>query len=171
MGKNFKKIAVAALVLAVVGVSVGFAALGTTLSISGTSTAKTNSWKIEMLNIDNKSGVTPTTQPTISGTTLTYSVDLNNPGDYYEFTVDVHNDGSLPAKLSAAPVVTGTSSYITHTVKYSDGTEIKKNDTLAVDETKTLKVRVEYKTDLTAETLPTSDAPTTFSVSLTYVQG
>lgn len=171
MEKNFKGIAIVALVLAIVGVSVGFAALGTTLNINGTTTAKTNSWKIEMLNIDNKSGVTAKTQPSISGTTLTYAVDLNNPGDYYEFTVDVHNDGTLPAKLSAAPTVTGTSSYITHTVTYSDGTEIRKDDTLAVDETKTLKVRVEYKTDLTAETLPPSDASTTFAVALTYIQG
>lgn len=171
MEKNIKRIAVAALVLALLGVSIGFAALSTTLNINGTTTAKTNSWKIEMLNVDNKAGVTAASAPAISGTTLNYTVDLNNPGDYYEFTVDVHNDGTLPAKLSAAPTVTGTSNYITHTVTYSDGTEIRKDDTLAVDETKTLKVRVEYKSDLTAEELPTSDAPTTFAAALTYIQG
>ena len=171
MEKGFKTIAVVALIIAVLGVSIGFAALSTTLNINGTTTAKSNNWKIEMLNVDNKSGVTPTSQPAISGTTLNYAVDLNSPGDYYEFTVDVHNDGTLPAKLSAAPTVTGTSDYITHTVTYSDGTDIRKDDTLAVDETKTLKVRVEYKTDLTAETLPTTDAPTTFAVALTYIQG
>lgn len=171
MKNNYKKIIVLILFVAVMGVSIGFAALRTTLSISGTSTAKTNSWNIELKNIDNKSGVTATSEPSISGTTLTYGVTLAEPGQYYEFTVDVHNAGSLPAKLSATPILTGTSSYMTHTVTYSDGTEIKKDDTLAVDETKTLKVRVEYKSDLTAETLPTVDSPTTFAVSLTYIQG
>ena len=171
MEKNYKKIIFAALVLAVIAVSVGFAALTTTLNISGTTTAKSNSWNIEMKNIGNKAGVTPITQPIISGTTLTYAVNLANPGDYYEFTVDVHNAGSLPAKLSAAPTITGTSDYITHTATYSDGTPIGANDTLAVDETKTLKIRVVYRTDLTAETLPTADSSTTYAVALTYVQG
>ncbi len=171
MKKNYKKIILAGLVVAVLSVTIGFAALSTSLNISGTTTAKSNSWNIAFTNIANKAGVTPSTQPTISGTSLTYAVSLTQPGQYYQFTVDVKNSGTLPAKLSTAPTITGTSSYITHTVTYSDGTAVKAGDTIAAGATKTLKVKVLYRTDLTASTLPTSDSTTTYKVTLNYVQG
>ena len=168
--KNYKKIVFGVLLLAVVCVTVGFAALTTTLNINGTTTAKSNSWNVTFANVAKEAGVTAKTKPTISGTTLSYAVDLNQPGEYYEFEVDVKNTGSIPAKLSATPTITGTSSYLTHEVTYNDGTEIKANDTLSAGGTVTLKVRVEYKSDLTADTLPTEDAPTTFTVALNYIQ-
>ena len=171
MKKNYKKIILAGLILAVLSISIGFAALRTTLNIEGTATAKSNSWNVHFGTPSAGTGVTAKTAPSVSGTTLSYAVDLTTPGQYYEFTVDVKNEGSLPAKLAAAPTITGTSSLITHTVTYSNGTEIKANDTLAANETKTLKVRVEYKSDVTADQLPTSDQSTTFAVALTYVQG
>ncbi len=171
MKKNYKKIIIAALILAVVGISVGFSALSTTLNINGTATAKTNSWNVTFANVANEAGVTAKTKPTISGTSLTYAVDLTQPGQSYEFTVDVKNNGTLPAKLAATPTVSGTSSYITHTVTYSDGTAIKANDTLAAGAKKTIKVKVQYKSDLTASTLPTSDSAVTYALALTYVQG
>ena len=170
MKKNYKKIVLAGLILAVVCVSVGFAALTTTFKITGTTTAKQNSWNVVFENVANEAGVTATQKPTIAGTTLNYAVDLEKPGDSYEFTVDVTNKGSIDAKLSAVPTITGTSSYITHTVTYSDGSAINANDTLDSGATKTLKVKVLYRSDLTSDSLPTSDASTTYEISLNYVQ-
>lgn len=171
MKNNSKKIVLAGLILAILFVTVGFAALRTALNISGTATIRQNSWNIAFSNISNKQGVSATTEPSISGTTLTYAVNLLQPGDYYEFTVDVVNSGSIPAKLSAAPVVSGTSQYITHTVTYSDGSAINANDTLAANGGKrTLKVRVQYRTDLDASQLPTTNESVEYAVALTYVQ-
>lgn len=168
--KNYKKLVVAGLLIAVFCVSIGFAALSTGLTIQGTATAKTTKWEVGLANPTKTGGVTPTTAPTISGTTLSYAVSLNQPGDYYEFTVQVKNTGSIDAKLSAAPTITGTSTYMTHTVTYSDGTAVAANDTLAAGATKTLKVKVVYNTNLTAAQLPTADSSTTFKIALNYVQ-
>lgn len=171
MKKNYKKIVLAALVLLIALTGIGYAALSTTLNISGTTTAKSNSWNIAFTNVANEAGVTAKTKPTISGTSLTYAVDLTQPGQSYEFTVDVKNSGTLPAKLAATPTVSGTSNYITHTVTYSDGTAIKAGDTIAAGATKTIKVKVAYRTDLSANSLPTADAAVTYALALTYVQG
>ena len=168
---NSKKVILGAVVLLIMLISVGFAELRTTLNINGTATAKGNTWNVHFINVANKKGVTAKAEPTISGTTLTYSVDLVKPGDYYEFTVDVENTGSIAAKLSAAPTITGNSDYITHTVTYADGTAISANDELAATNgKKTVKVRVEYNSTLTQATLPTTDQATTFTVALNYVQ-
>lgn len=171
MEKNYKKIVIVAFVLVALCLTLGFAALQTNLSISGTATARVNNWDVHFANPTKVGGVTPTTAPAVSnGTTVSYAVALDAPGDYYEFTVDVVNAGSLAAKLSAAPTIGGTSSYLTHTVTYADGTQIKADDTIASGATKTIKVRVEYRTDLTAAQLPTTSSPVTYTVALNYVQ-
>lgn len=168
--KNIKNYLLAGLILAIISISVGFATLNGNVNITGTATAKGNSWGIAVLNIGNEAGVTPTVAPRITGTTVSYSATLEKPNDYYEFQVDIKNAGTIPAKLSAVPTKTGSSSYMTQTVTYSTGTAIGANDTWDANETKRVKVRVAYNDITNKEDLPTADSATTFGVTFNFVQ-
>lgn len=175
---NRGKLVIASVLLLLLGISIGYAALSTQLTVNGTTKISSNTWNVYFNNITVTSGSkTATTIPTVSGTsttTLTYAVDLAKPGDYYEFTVDVVNNGSINAKLAAAPTLTGVSTaqdvYTNYVVTYSDGTAIKANDTLNAGQTKKLKVRVEYDKNITASQLPTTAQTLSLTCTMSYVQ-
>ena len=163
--------------LLIVTISIGYAALSTTLNINGTSTIKTQTWDVhfENVKVTTNSGATVTKKPTITDgktTEVTYNVALNQPGSVYEFTVDVVNGGSIAAKTSAAPTLGGNTQtgIFNYTVTWSDGSVITANTTLAAGATKTAKVRVEYKKDITVSQLPTADTALTLTCSIPYVQ-
>lgn len=170
------KLFVLLLLLLVIGVSVGYAALSKTLNINGTSNIANNArWDVHLENVVVTGGSANATTPAkLSGTdTITFAVDLNTPGDFYEFTFDVVNDGTIDAKLNTKPSIPSIpenlKSYVTYTVTYSDGgTALNANDTLAHGTTKKVKVRLEFKKDITA--LPTVEDPLALSFTLNYVQ-
>ena len=163
--------------LLIVTISIGYAALSTTSNINGTSTIKTQTWDVHFANVKvtTNTGATVTKAPTITEgktTEVTYNVALNKPGSVYEFTVDVVNGGSIAAKTSAAPTLGGNTQtgIFNYTVTWSDGSAITANTTLAAGATKTAKVRVEYKKDITVSQLPTADTALTLTCSIPYVQ-
>lgn len=144
------------LLLLVVGISVGYSALSERLEINGSSNIGANaSWNVALDNVKVTVGsATPIKAATISGNTVSYQVDLKTPGDFYEFTVDVINNGTIPAKLNTTPTVPSLTSeqqkYVTYTVAYSDGTTLKANDALTANGGKrTIKVRLEFKKNIT----------------------
>lgn len=177
MKKNYKKIILGIIVLLVVGLTIGYAALSTTLTATGTTTIKGNTWNVRFASVTKLGGVDPIIAPTIDesdpskGTQLSYSVKLNTPGEYYEFEAVVENRGTLAAKLNSAPILEGTHTVATQTVTYSDGNSIMPGDTIAPGENVKIKVRVEFLKDLTNETLPSIDSNVTYKVTLEYVQG
>lgn len=165
----------------------GYAALTTTLNITGRATVKKQTWDIKLQNPNVITGSVSAAVPTVSGTTATYTITLAKPGDFYEFKIDARNDGTIDAKIGEAPVISGLSTemakLIDYTVTYEDGTAIAKDDSLAAQSTKTLKVRVEYKKDFSTEdfnaitwtndsdgdgTMDSNELTLTYSVS--YVQ-
>ncbi|MBQ8659546.1 MAG: hypothetical protein IJ475_01745 [Bacilli bacterium] len=178
MRKNKVRILSALALLILVLMSVGYAALSTNLNINGTASVAKAGWSVYFTGVSVTSGsVSATTAPTASGTSttsLTYSVALTEPGDFYEFTVQVKNAGTLAAKLNAAPTLSGLSTaqdvYTNYTVTYSDGTAIKAGDTIAAGASKTLKVRVEYDSSISASQLPTSAQTLTLTCTMNYVQ-
>ena len=105
--KNKKKRKTLLLVLLLLGISIGFAALSTTLKIIGTTNISKNTWNIYWENKSvNQNGVS-TTAPGLSAeqgktanTIATWSVTLNLPGDFYEFTINAVNSGTIDAMLS-----------------------------------------------------------------------
>ena len=163
---NQKLIAIAVLLL--LAISIGYAALSTTLQINGTANIASNSWLVYFTNVQVTTGSSTATQvPTTSGTSttnLTWEVNLNTPGDFYEYYVDVKNDGTIDAmigSLSNTSLTTNQAKYLNYNVTYDDGATIEQYDKLDANETVTLKVRVEYKTDLNPENLPTENTPVT----------
>ena len=86
---------VAILLILVLLISVGYAALTTNLSINGTATVKANSWNVHFTNIlvdtANNSVASVVTAPTLSNnnTTVTWEVSMDTPGQVYKYNVDV----------------------------------------------------------------------------------
>lgn len=158
-------------------VTVGYAALSTTLSITGKGTLSKNSWDIHFENlviVDNGASVV-TTAPTIDSTKtkVSFNITLSKPGDTYEFTVDAVNKGTIDAMLSgfsATSLTTDQQKYLTYTVTYSDGATISTKDYLKKGTSETIRVRVRFKDDLTVTDLPSSAETLNLTATFVYVQ-
>lgn len=158
-------------------VTVGYAALSTTLSITGKGTLSKNSWDIHFENlviVDNGASAV-TTAPTIDSTKtkVSFNITLSKPGDTYEFTVDAVNKGTIDAMLSgfsATSLTTYQQKYLTYTVTYSDGATISTKDYLKKGTSETIRVRVRFKDDLTATDLPSSAETLNLTATFVYVQ-
>lgn len=178
MKKTKRRLNVLILLLLLVSITIGYSALSTTLNITGTSKISNSKWDVHFANIAVTSGsVTAVNAPAIaaSGLSITYEVNLDTPGDYYEFTVDVTNAGSVDAKLNALPTVSGVSSaqdvYTNYSFTHADSaTPIAVGETIAAGASTKFKVRVEFDANVTSEQLPTTDQNLTLTVSMNYVQ-
>ena len=156
----------------------GYAALQTNLNITGTTVLKDNRWDIHLENVSVNNESVSASTPTINTNkdTVSYSVTLNKPGDFYEFTVDAKNDGSIDGMISNVSSklngveITTLPAALSYELTYSDGIEIAQNHLLEAGEKETYKIKVAYRTDITASDLPSTETSLNFSFSVTYVQ-
>ena len=185
MKKNKKKDKVFLYLLIILGITVGYALLSTTLKIIGTAGIKSNTWNIHWENVQPNAESTVTAEtPSITenATKVSYEVTLELPGDYYEFTVDAKNDGSINGEITKVDhkvyaVVGGVPStepttlpsYINYSIYY-DGTttEPAEGDILASGAKQTYRIRIEY--DPEATTLPPTDLTYKVVDEITYTQ-
>ena len=165
------------LILLIVGLGLGYAYINSDLNINGTAQVNSANWDVHWANIQVASGSVSASSPTISNqTTVNYSVILDQPGDYYEFTVDAVNGGSIDAmidtidsKLNGATITT-LPDYLKYTVTYSDGVALEQNHQLLHNTTETYKVRIEYRTDINANQLPATNQTLSLQFTVTYRQ-
>ena len=168
-------------------VTVGYALISTTLKINGTATVTKQTWNVYWGVPTVTEGSVTTTPPTRTqdqddpaNTKLIWTTTLNLPGDYYEFTVDAVNAGTIDAMITGINnTVTPTlPEYIKYNVTYADGVAIGENHLLAKQTganptTEKYKVRVYYdEAAATASTINnmTSDTQYTFTFNVTYGQ-
>ena len=106
--KEKKNILIGGLLVAIIAMAVGYAALAQQLTINGTAQVS-STWDVKFTSIStgtasNSAGVasTPTnkTPPKITNTTATFDVEFQTPGDTMEYDIIVTNNGSLDAKLA-----------------------------------------------------------------------
>ena len=174
--KFSKKTYIVAFIVMLLCITVGFAALNTTLNINGKSSISKNTWDIHFENISVTNGsIEAIQEPTIENNTSVYfEAKLSNPGEYYEYTVDVVNKGSIPAKISSNPVLSGVEAaedvYLNYTVLYSDGSEIKSGDTLDVNQRVSYKVRIEFDENIINSQLPDSAKLLDLLFEVNYIQ-
>ena len=169
------------LIILILGLGLGYAYINSDLNINGTAQVNSANWDVHWANIQvtngSVSGTNVVTAPTISNsTTVNYSIILNTPGDYYEFTVDAVNGGSIDAmidsidsKLNGA-TITVLPDYLNYTVTYSDGVELEQNHQLLHNTTEKYKVRIEYRTDINANQLPATNQTLSLQFTVTYRQ-
>ena len=108
MKKSKKTNVLAILIVFLLVLAVAYAAFNQTLTITGTATAQ-GSWDIHFENesITTKTGNSVTIGKTEGSTVndkLTVAAKLDYPGDKSTVSVDIANDGSVDAKLTAFTV-------------------------------------------------------------------
>ena len=155
--------------------TVVYAALNTVLTIQGNARVSAADWDIYLNNPRVTIGSATTDAPTIkTSSTLEFSTTLNMPGDFYEFTVDVVNGGTLDAMIENViknpELTTEQAKYLKYEINYQNGENISTKQILAKDTTMPIKVRIEYRKDLTASDLPTGQVELDLSLTLEYIQ-
>ncbi len=157
--------------------SVGYAALKRELKIDGTANVSATSWDVRFENIAVTSGsVTPTQAAAISNnTTVNFNVTLVKPGDFYEFKVDVKNNGTLDAMIGSivkTPNLTDAQAkYLGYTATYSGGGPVEVKDKITAGQSQTILIRVEYKLGVSSSDLPaTSPSPFNMVYTLNFIQ-
>lgn len=196
--KKQRTLAIFALAIALIATTVAYAALSTTLKVSGTVTKKGGTWNIYISKISNvnKTGTaTITKTPTASGTATTaidFAATLEKPGDSISFDFTVANGGSIDAKIDPSYVgnhwivnnsyssteATATEQNIICKVTYN-GSVINLSTNASVlalsaangstPTTKTLHASCEY--DYNATSVSASDYTMAIKLFLPYVQG
>ena len=166
-----------AVLLLLIGVGIGYAVISTTLNITGKTTIGKSSWDVHFENLVTTTGsVTPTQAAVIDSgkTNITYEIPLELPGDFYEFTVDVVNDGSIDAMIEnvvkTPELTTEQAKYLKYEITYQNGESIATKQLLAKETTMPIKVRIEYRKDISNSDFPTASTTLDLSLTLEYIQ-
>ena len=140
-------------------------------------TLPTTKWNLYFENIEITEGsVTAIKPPKIKGSSnseIDFDVNLKIPGEFYEFTVDVANAGTMDAmvsEISDSQLNDNQKKYLAYEVTYLNGNKVQKNDLLKAGTTVKLKIRIEFKKDIDAEDLPKEDATISLVLNTCYVQ-
>lgn len=134
------------------GVSIGYAALTTSLNITGQSTlSKRNSCDVHFENVRVLNNYTAdrSSRPTIDSTQtkITFSLKLTTPGQFYEISTDVVNSGTIDAMLSTISnnLTTSQKKYLEYSVKYIDGASMNRKDYLKKGTKQRIKIKIYFK--------------------------
>ena len=182
------------LVILILVISIGFAMLSTTLKIDGNTIIKKNTWSVYWDSIGDIEKSTKTVINSAAevnesdNTKLSFSVTLDQPGDYYEFQVDAVNAGSIDAMVNVVSTLINDDEdedlppYIHFDVTYADGAEVRQyhllekaddSTTPATPTRERYKVRLEYDRDITNEqflTIPSTGLTYTIDMNIPYDQ-
>ena len=163
--RNKKQIFVGIISSIVLALTIGYSFLSLNLRISGLAHIGAV-WNIHFDNItinpDSVSLSVGDIEPEIDDDNdckINYKVTLT-PGDFYEFTFDIVNDGTIDGMIQNMITrieedATATfPSYIDYTVSYSDDVVLETNQQLLKGTTETLKVKLEFKDE---ENVPQSE--------------
>ncbi len=186
MKRNKNKKLISMLVIVLLSIGLGYALLTQDLTINGTTKVKGNTWDIHFNNVQiNSSSVALSSGDVAASinqtdnTLVEYTVTLNTPGDFYEFTVDAVNAGTVDGMIGSiisklnGTVISSTNPlpvYLDYSVTYSDGMAIENNHLLEAGTTETYKVRLEFKRDIENNQLPGDLQNNTFSFGVNYIQ-
>jgi len=155
--------------------TIAYAALSVTLNIQGSAEVVASSWDIHLDNIKVTSGSVSGTTPLItSPATASFSTKLTTPGDFYEFTIDVVNDGSIDAMIDSVikepTLTTNQAKYLNYIIEYQNGESINTKQLVSKNSFVRLKVRVEFRKDIIASDLPTTSETLNLSFTVNYIQ-
>ena len=185
-----KKRTLILLLIVILFISVGYALLSATLNIQGVSDITASRWDIHWdaatytkssgsVDILNPSR-TANSSPILTDTDISFGTKLEKPGDYAQFTVNVVNDGTFDAELTAitiSPALTpAQQKYLEYTVTYA-GVEYHTSTSglrvalpASTSNTAVVKIRVEYIQPSNAADLPSTDTTFSSTVSFDYAQ-
>ena len=172
MNKKYKYI----FIVLLISISIGFAYLSTNLSILGNVGVKSNSWNVYLNNVVVGEGSVAATKPVISNDKLGVSatINLHEPGDYYSFSVDAVNAGTIDAMIESINKTEFTESqkkYLDLSIRYTDNIPVGVNYLLRTGDTKTFYIKLEYKEDVEVSDLPIDGVNgLSINIDFNYVQ-
>ena len=171
---KFKKIFLIVLVCLIGCLSVAYAAMSVTLNITGNAEVVAAGWDIHLDNVSVTNGSSGTTPTITSSTSASFETTLSTPGDFYEFTIDVVNDGTIDAMIESVEktptLTTEQAKYINYVIEYQNGEAINTKQAVAAGSFVRLKVRVEYRKDISTSDLPTSSTTLDLAFKVVYSQ-
>ena len=161
------------LIISLLFIGIVYAILTANLQINGTAKIGGNTWDVHFDNIvvnENSvsigSGDSAATIDPENNCKVDFEVTLSIPGDFYEFTVDVVNAGTIDGMIQTY-TIPNVPDYLDYAITYVDGMSLAQNQLLSSGETETYKVRLEFKNDL--DELPEAETLST-SFEVVYVQ-
>ena len=173
LSRKYLSIMLCFVMIFVFTLTIAYAALSITLNITGTAEVNAVNWDIHLENAVVNSNSSVTNVPVVNGSTASFSVELNKPGDFYEFTVDVVNAGGIDAVISSitkSGLTTEQERYLNYTITYQNGESVTNNQLISANTSQRLLVRLEYRRDLVASDLPSTTQTLNLSFAVSYVQ-
>ena len=178
--RRIKVLAIVVLVIAVIGLSVAFAALSQTLTINGSAKLDASKWGLKFDNLVLASVPNPdyiegtATIKTDDNTVIeNMNVRLTTPGDKVVYTVDLVNEGTINAKIDKiikTALTTEQEKYLSFKVLKENNEELNEGYVLGKETRIPLRIEIEFKKDITKEDLPKETSTITLSYALTFVQ-
>ena len=173
LSRKYLSIMLCFIMIFVFTLTIAYAALSITLNITGTAGVSASNWDIHLENAVVNSNSSITNMPVVNGSTASFSIELNKPGDFYEFTVDIVNAGSIDAVISSiskSGLTTDQEKYLNYTITYQNGESVINNQLISANTSQRLLVKVEYRKDLVASDLPSTTQTLNLSFVVNYVQ-
>ena len=172
MQRRKKRLNTYLLLILLLGVSVGFALLSTTLKINGTVGVQGGVWDIHWddTTIQRVAGsVEPTTEAHVidqKKQIISFNVELELPGDFYEFTVNAINEGTINGIINDIRIKFQDENdqdielpnYIKYELKHTNGTAVEIGQVLEAGKSDGYRFRLEFDRNL--EELPETVIPT-----------
>lgn len=164
--KSNKNIILLILLLVIVGMAVGYAALSQTLTISGTANIAAE-WKILFTEIEEGTmkGASSKTAPSYTATTATFDVNLLYPGASAQYKITVANQGTVNAFLKSVDGIDTANAASPTDIKYT--IDAAPDDKLNSGDTKVYTVTVQW--DANSTTIPETKTKTA-TITLNYEQ-
>ena len=178
-GRRVKIISVFVMIVAVLGLTVVFAAMSKNLNINGIAGTDIASWDVHFANLSSVSltnKAVETNTPNISSDGLSIeniNVSLKEPKDKATYTVDIVNDGSINAEISRIKMPELTKEqekYLSITATYEDGTDVSVSNIINAGITKAVTISILFKEDIKASDLPKETQEVKIQLELEYVQ-
>ena len=170
------------LIVSLLLIGVVYALLQANLQINGIAKILNNTWDVHFDNIqvnENsvsiESGDSAAAIDPENNCKVDFEVTLNLPGDFYEFTIDVVNSGTIDGMIGTLnktliinnETLSEVPDYLNYSITYDDGVEIEENHKVSAGTVETYLVRLEFKSDI--EELPEAATIVT-SLEPQYVQ-
>ena len=184
MNNRSKNTLLVVLIIAVVSMTVVYAALSTTLSIKSSAKISATKWDIHFANLElvensgSNTGTVIRPAQILDNTTQIGNliVDLKKPGDFVSYKFDIVNNGDINAKLNSIVLATPTCggntaacSKLEYNVKYTtSGTTPAVGNTLNKNSSINATLTIKYKDN---DPLNTQNDVSVSGINVTFLYG
>ena len=178
--KDSQVVVIAALAIAILFMSVGFALFTKNLQVNGTTTVDAAQWDIHFdpnTYMAQPGSKDITYSLDSANTTLQFETELEQPGDFATFAINAKNFGTFDADLTSITLSTLTADqqqYLEYTVQYNgvtyNATTTDLSIPLNVNQSKTLVVTVKYNLPADSSKLPQDNVDVSLTATLGYQQ-